>query len=50
MENTPYLYDTLGQGRRQHRNWLALRPLQTLAWRMGGLIHAGSMSLGAWAP
>jgi hypothetical protein len=50
MENTPYLYDTLVQMLRQHRNWLDLRHLQTLAWMMVGLIHAGSISLCAWAP
>src|SRR5262245_56630600 len=50
MENTPYLYDTLVQVLRQHRNGLARRHLQTLAWMMVGLIHAGSMSVCAWAP
>jgi hypothetical protein len=50
MENTPYLYDTLVQVLRQHRNWLDLRHLKTLAWMMVGLIHSGSISLGAWAP
>jgi hypothetical protein len=50
MENTPYLYDTLVQMLRQHRNWLDLRHLKTLAWMMGGLIHSGSISLCAWAP
>ena len=50
MENTPYLYDTLVQVLRQHRNWLDLRHLKTLAWMMVGLIHAGSISLCAWTP
>src|SRR6266567_421335 len=50
MENTPYLYDTLVQMLRQHRNWLDLRHLKTLAWMMVGLIHSGSISLCAWAP
>ena len=50
MENTPYLYDTLVQVLRQHRNWLDLRHLKTLAWMMVGLIHSGSISLCAWAP
>ena len=50
MENTPYLYDTLVQVLRQHRNWLDLRHLKTLAWMMVGLIHSSSMSLCAWAP
>jgi hypothetical protein len=50
MENTPYLYDTLIHVLRQHRNWLDLRHLKTLAWMMVGLIHCGRISLGAWAP
>ena len=50
MENTPSLYDTLVQMLRQHRKWLDLRHLKTLAWMMVGLIHSGSISLGAWAP
>jgi Transposase DDE domain len=50
MENTPYLYDTLVQVLRQHRNWLDLRHLKTLAWMMVGLIHSSSISLCAWAP
>jgi Transposase DDE domain len=50
MENTPYLYDTLVQVLRQHRSWLDLRHLKTLAWMMVGLIHSGSISLCAWAP
>jgi hypothetical protein len=49
MENTPYLYDTLLQVLRQHRNWLDLRHLKTLAWMIVGLIQASSVSLGAWA-
>jgi hypothetical protein len=50
MENTPYLYETLVQVLRQHRNWLDLRHLKTLAWMMVGLIHTGSISLCAWTP
>jgi hypothetical protein len=50
MENTPSLYDTLVQVLRQHRSWLDLRHLKTVAWMMGGLIHSGSLSLCAWAP
>ena len=50
MENTPYLYDTLVLVLRQHRNWLDLRHLKTLAWMMVGLINAHSISLCAWAP
>lgn len=50
MEDTPYLYDTLVQVLRQHRNWLDLRHLKTLAWMMVGLIHAKTISPGAWTP
>ncbi len=50
MENTPYLYDTLVQVLSQHRKWLDLRHLKTLAWMMVGLIHSSSISLCAWAP
>ena len=50
MENTPYLYDTLVQVLRQHRNWIDLRHLKTLAWMMVGLMHSGSISLCAWTP
>jgi DDE family transposase len=50
MENTPYLYDTLVQVLRQHRNWLDLRHLKTSAWMMVGLVHSGSVSLCAWTP
>ena len=50
MEDTSYLYDTLVQVLRQHRNWLDLRHLKTLAWMMVGLIHSGSISLCAWTP
>jgi hypothetical protein len=50
MENTPYLYDTLVLVLRQHRNWLDLRHLKTLAWMMVGLINSHSISLCAWAP
>ena len=50
MENTPSLYDTLVLVLRQHRNWLDLRHLKTLAWMMVGLINAHSISLCAWAP
>jgi hypothetical protein len=50
MENTPDLYETLTQVLRPHRPWWALRPRKTLAWRMGGLSHAGAIRLGAWTP
>ena len=50
MENTPRLYDTLVQVLGQQTTWGDLRRLKTLAWMMVGLIHAGSISLSAWAP
>ena len=50
MESTPRLYDTLVAVLRQHQNWLDRRHLKTLAWMMVGLIHAGTISLTAWAP
>ena len=50
MENTPHLYDTLVQVLSPHPHWADLRRLKTLAWMMVGLIHAGSISLSAWAP
>jgi len=50
MEGTLRLYDTLERILSQHRNWLDLRHLQTLAWMMVGLIHSGRISLSAWAP
>lgn len=50
MEDTPYLYDTLVHVLRQHRNWLDLRHLKTLAWMMAGLIHSKTISLCAWTP
>jgi hypothetical protein len=36
MENTPRLYDTLTGVLSQHRNWLDIRHLKTLAWMMVG--------------
>lgn len=50
MENTPRLYDTLVMILSQHRNWLDLRHLQTLAWMMVGLIQSRTISLPEWAP
>lgn len=41
MENTPRLYHTLIQVLRQHRNWLDVRHIKTLAWMMVGLILSG---------
>jgi hypothetical protein len=50
MESTLRLYHTLVGVLSQHRNWLDLRHLQTLAWMIVGLIHSGMISLTAWAP
>lgn len=50
MENTPRLYDTLVAVLSQHRNWLDLRHLQTLAWMMVGLIQSHTISLPEWVP
>jgi hypothetical protein len=50
MENTPRLYDTLVQVLSQHRQWLEVRHLKTLAWMMTGLIESGLISLTQWAP
>ena len=50
MENTPRLYDTLVTVLSQHRNWLDLRHLKTLAWMMVGLIHSHTISLPEWVP
>jgi len=50
MENTPYLYETLGKVLSQHPQWLDFRHLKTLAWMMVGLIHSSSISLCAWTP
>jgi hypothetical protein len=50
MEGTPRLYDTLVVVLSQHRNWLDLRHLKTLAWMIVGLSQSGRSSLTAWAP
>jgi len=50
MESTLRLYHTLVEVLSQHRNWLDLRHLKTLAWMMVGLIQSGMISLTAWAP
>lgn len=50
MEGTPRLYDTLVQVLSQHRNWVDLRHLKTLAWMMVGLMQSGKSRLTAWAP
>ena len=50
MENTPYLYETLLRVLGQHAHWLDLRHRNTLAWMMGGLLGAKTVSRGAWTP
>jgi hypothetical protein len=50
MENTPYLSDTLLGVLGQHAKWFDLRHRKPLAWMMGGLMCAKTVSLGAWAP
>ena len=50
MENTPRLYDTLVSVLSQHRNWLDLRHLKTLAWMMVGLLQSHTISLPEWVP
>jgi hypothetical protein len=50
MENTPRLYDTLVFVLSQHRNWLDLRHLKTLAWMMVGLLQSHTISLPEWVP
>ena len=50
MENTPRLYDTLVHVLSQHATWLDQRHLKTRGWMMVGMIHAGGLSLTAWAP
>lgn len=50
MENTPRLYDTLVSVLSQHRNWLDVRHVKTLAWMMVGLLMSGSVNLSEWVP
>jgi hypothetical protein len=50
MENTLRFYHTLIQILRQHRNWLDVRHLKTLAWMMVGLIQSGKINLTEWTP
>jgi hypothetical protein len=50
MENTPRLHNTLVAVLSQHRNWLDLRHLITLAWMMVGLLQSHTISLDAWVP
>lgn len=50
MGNTLRLYCTLVQVLSQHRKWLDVRHLKTLAWMMVGLILSGTISLTEWVP
>ena len=50
MGSTPRLYDTLVNVLGQHRKWLDIRHLKTLAWMMVGLIHSETIGLDAWIP
>jgi hypothetical protein len=44
------LYNTLVTVLRQHKNWLDIRHLYTLAWMMVGLIKSESVNPTAWIP
>src|SRR5262245_51812166 len=50
MENSPRLYSELVAICGQPRQWRDVRHLQTLAWMVVGLIHAGCVKLTAWVP
>lgn len=50
MENAPRLYYELVEILGQHKKWLDVRHLYTLAWMITGLIHSGCISLTAWLP
>ena len=50
MGSMPRLCDTLVNVLGQHRKWLDIRHLKTLAWMMVGLIHSETISLNAWVP
>ncbi len=49
MKNAPDLYDTLFQILGQHKHWLDIRHLHTLAWMIVGLIRGKTISLPEWA-
>ena len=44
------LYSTLVTVLCQHKNWLDIRHLYTLAWMMVGLIKSGCVSITSWIP
>lgn len=50
MENSSRVYNTVVKILCQHKNWLDIRHLFTLAWMMTGLILSESISLTAWTP
>lgn len=50
MENTARLYNALVTVLIQHKNWLDIRHLKTLAWMILGLIESSTISLTAWTP
>lgn len=50
MENSSRLYNTIVKVLCQHKNWLDIRHLYTLAWMMVGLILSECISLTAWTP
>ena len=50
MKNPLRLYDSLVQVLSQHRQWLDVRHLKTLAWMMTGLIESGLINLSQWVP
>lgn len=50
MENTLRLYYTLVQVLSQHRKWLDVRHMRTLAWMIVGLILSGTINLTEWVP
>jgi hypothetical protein len=50
MENPPRLYSELLELCGQPGQWRDVRHLQTLAWMVGGLIHAECVQLTTWVP
>lgn len=50
MEKSPRLSSELVEVCGQPGQWRAVRHVQTLAWMVGGLIHAAGVNLTAWVP
>ena len=50
MENSTRLYDTIVRLLSQHKKWLDIRHLYTVAAMVVGLIQSETVSLTAWAP